>query len=368
MAEFKSPGELLKFFVDKKNIKLNAETGTITGVKLSDGGVVDSRKTVYELRVEIDGSRQDFIELIFNTLEKESYAISYDDKERSYRSSIGTIKVPTGVNLKGKPITTHITVKLPASSLMVKDMMFNTLLLKLRNFNSIKYSPDNMYEFEIIRDFNRAIMKYGEGDPITVKIQGRYYKNIIGMVGGPPGAKADLMLIDRQGNYAGFISHKHGNSAEHFQQYSGISSRSGIFNNNEVTNFRNDVISKKDEVLQHPVYRKIRDVNLKKQAVFGYEHSSNGKMGSANNIDFLAQGRLVITSLNRGTIQVGFTTKLVYKKDINRLIGSEYDPILGARKGELGRKLEGDSEVAYGIRGGIFPEQYMTTRKNSKEI
>jgi hypothetical protein len=363
MVEFKSPEELRVYLKDKVDL---SDSGRIDKAELSTSTIND-RKTIYDLKVIVDGSRQEILEIIYNQLLQFEYSpvINYDS---SSRSTIGYISVPTGVNLKGKPITTNIVVKLTTSALMVKDGMFNVLLLNLPNFNSIKYLPDNNYEYEIIRDFNRAVMKYGEGDPVTIKIQSRYYKDIIGMVGGPSGAKADLILVDRQGNYAGFISHKHGNTPDHFQQYSGISTRSGIFNNTEVQNFRNDVVSKKDEVLQHPVYRKIRDVNLKKQAVFGYEHKSIGKMGSANNIDFLAQGRLVITHLNRGTLQIGFTTKLVYKNDINRLIGSEYDPILGARKGEIGRKLEGDTEVVYGIRGGIFPEQYMTTRKNSKEI
>lgn len=367
MAEFSSPSALRDYV---KNIKFAYNTKQrIVNVKLSDENITD-RKQIYELRVEIEGFRKEMLTDISGALTSDGYKNKLDFDGRSYRSSAGEISVLTGVNKKGNPITTYIVVKLNYNALVLKEQLFNSLLLSLPNFRSIKYTPDSVYEVEILREFNSAVMKYGEGDPVTVKIYNTYYDNIIGMVSGPPGTKADIILIDRNGSYAGFISHKAGNSPTDFQQYGGISVRSGVFNDTEVRRFRNDVVTLGTKTITEPVYRRISDDSIKEKSVFGKDHTKSRGERSVDNVDFFAQGRIVINVLRKDNptiLKVGFTSKLVHKLELYKL-PDNYDPVLGARAGEKGRKIEGDGDIILGVRGGVFPLDYIKTRRNSKEI
>jgi hypothetical protein len=317
--------------------------------------------------VLLDGSR----DVVFNRIRDElGFKYNYNVQRDNYKSTLGVISVPTGVNTKNKPITTQIQIKLTVSSLMVKEQMFNTLLVKLPNFRSIKRTPDSRYEFEILREFNSSVMKYGEGRPVTIKIRNMEFNDVIGMMSGPPGAKADLILINSYGQGVCFISHKHGSSATDFQQYSGISKASGLQDDSEVVQFIRDVVTKKEEAGLYPLYRIIRNGNLKERAVFGNEFIRGPRSSSENNIDFIAQGRIVITYIpNNGDtiLKINFTTHLIHKTELYKLPTS-YDPTLGTRPAEESRRLELEMDVITGTRGGIFPRQYMTARKNSKEI
>ena len=46
------------------------------------------------------------------------------------------------------------------------------------------------------------------------------------------------------------------------------------------------------------------------------------------------------------------------------LMAKDYEPTLGVRPAESSRKYVGEN----GLRGGIWPKKYITTRKNTRQI
>jgi hypothetical protein len=107
------------------------------------------------------------------------------------------------------------------------------------------------------------------------------------------------------------------------------------------------------------IYSTINQNLLKNKAVFGEQY---GKQKSQNNVDFLAQGipKLVKSGNN---VVLYFGKKLVANGQLTRLSG-DYEPVLGIRKAEASRYLRSIK----GVRGGIWPKKYMTTRKNSRNL
>ena len=85
--------------------------------------------------------------------------------------------------------------------------------------------------------------------PVDLKIQGdtTKYKILLGLYAGSSGVHADFVGIDGDGEQKCFISHKDGQRAKDFQQYSGISSKAGnnIFITQRKQSFR-EVIANKE--------------------------------------------------------------------------------------------------------------------------
>lgn len=363
---FNSPESLLDYLKSKLNKNLYDTISILEGITPS--------RYVYTLKVVTSTDRVELFKTIKLILDKDA-----NDRVSSEQSYLPVFFVKTGVNPNGKEITTKVLVKPSNGLLMLKEPMYNQLLFNLNNFKSLRRSTDSVYEFNIIKKFNMELMDIGEGLPVHVAIQDKLYKDIIGMVSGPAFAKADLILIDKYGQPQCYISHKAGSSARDFQQYSGISSRSGnyIFNSPEVVKFKNDVVKlAESNNINAAVYRDIKDVKVKERAVFGKDFNKSTNAKSADNIDFFAQGDIIISligkkSSNFGStplVKVNFSTKLINKKNIAQMTSGSYDPVLGARPGESYRKLESELTSVYGVRAGIFPEGAIKSRRNATKI
>jgi hypothetical protein len=244
------------------------------------------------------------------------------------------------------------------------DNLFSSTKVKM-------ITPSDKNEIEVVTTINKKIEELGNNLPVNLKIQNKIFKNVIGFNGGDAGKKADFVIIDKNGESIGYISYKVGYNAKSFQQYAGIQKTpkknedSSLFlsSDSEVKSF----VSKMEEFYESDknyfekgvIYSTINQNLLKNKAVFGEQY---GKQKSQNNVDFLAQGipKLVKSGNN---VVLYFGKKLVANGQLTRLSG-DYEPVLGIRKAEASRYLRSIK----GVRGGIWPKKYMTTRKNSRNL
>lgn len=238
--------------------------------------------------------------------------------------------------------------------------------------------PINRIEIDIVSTINKKIEELDKL-PVTLYIRTKKFENVVGIVGGVGYKKADFVIVDKFGNEIGFLSYKDGRGADDFSQYGGLSKVEdvSIESHEEVVKFKEQVIdlAPKDsegEIIEiwngTPLYKKIRDSNLKNKAVFGKDYRLKSGYDS---VDFIVQGKPILTSRWIGKdiiVTLNFTTKIIPKGEISKLSGA-YEPVLGARKAEMGRiiKIPGKSKLR-GVRSGIFPYRYMEKRTGSQEI
>jgi len=356
--QFITPEEVLNFLTS--NIKTSYKE-RYSSVSILDEGV-SYKKIKFETqsRWELHDSIQELLNL---------NNVSYELKKTSEQTNLEVFYIPTG------KITTRVLIKPKGGREWLKQGFWNEALQSLPNWRTLFNVPDNQIEFEVLRQCNDQIAKLGNGKPIEVQIKGAIYKNIIGVVSGPAGHKADFMGINKDGQAVFYISHKAGNTVKDFQQYSGISNKSGqtIYNHEEVKSFRKDISEKTTEDFRNNMFfRPIDDVKLKQYAVFGKDYM-NSKF-SSNNINFFAQGRPIFTVIRRSTkrnattLKLDFTTKLISRRQITQF-SREYEPYLGARQGEAYRTVDatdsGGSKVT-GVRAGVFAKGYIESRTSEK--
>ena len=138
------------------------------------------------------------------------------------------------------------------------------------------------------------IKKQTNKNYIRLRLGNEFY-NILSVIDSPFGCKSDFNFIDIEGNYVGFVSHKHGNSPKDFQQWSGTSKRfqETIFDHQETQSFINELTFKFGNGLPpaSSIARKITDTNLKMMACFGIDH---GKEFGLNNVNAIMQGNLLL--------------------------------------------------------------------------
>ena len=355
---FNSPEEVMDFLVS--NIKTGYKERYSSVAILDKGVTYKYIKFETKARYELHDSIQELLN---------SKLVQYELRKTTEQTNLEVFYIPTG------GIVTRILIKPKGGREWLKQGFWNYNLQALSNWKQIKNTPDNQTEFEILKKFNEQIATLGNGKPVDVQIKGGIFRDIIGMVSGPPGHKADFIGIDKNGKGQFFISHKAGNVSTDFQQYSGISPRSGdtIYRHEEVKSFRKDISEKTTEEFRGTMfYRSIDDDKLKKYAVFGKDY--NKSSFSSNNINFFAQGRPLFTVIqrtskrNHARLKLDFSTKLVSRRQLDQLSGA-YEPLLGARQGEAYRTVDGTdsggSKVT-GVRAGVFAKGYIDSRKSEK--
>lgn len=264
----------------------------------------------------------------------------------------------------------RILIKPPSNQEWRQKNYWNEKLELLPNWNRLKRSPDSRGEYEALKEMNAKIHEYSGAGSVTIVMKNYRYHDIIGFVPGPFGSKSDFVGLNSSGNGVLFISHKDGRGPKAFQQYSGISERSGneIYNDNEVKEWRKEISSKdKSEFYDGKAYyRKIAKTELKKKAVFGNKFSA-GKT-NPNNIDFFCQGKAILNKRSNGEVILSFNSKMAHRTQISQLDRSGYAPTLGARRGEAYRTVEYGNQEVKQVRAGIFSEEYIKGRKTSDEI
>jgi hypothetical protein len=274
---------------------------------------------------------------------------------------------------------------------------WNPMLIELfKTHPKLKRSTQYESEMSVMNKINKMIGEADDGKPIAIRIKGKQYNNVAGLVGGKGFAKADFVIVNMDGEEIGFLSHKKGDDAKSFQQYSGISKVAGldIHEHKEVKGFRrklNSILEKSEKGSEDDfskilkslstekenydsVYQKIGDVDLKKKAIFG-KNSGSVKRGM-DNVDFFVQGDPTFEKkpdLTQGkykgqkVLLIKFTPKTIPNNTLRGIGDDEYTQVIGARK-DLGRVISGikDEEVKSikGARGGIWTNAYMKSRKS----
>ena len=244
--------------------------------------------------------------------------------------------------------------------------IWNSMLEQVFKSNRLlERTPRDRTEVQVIKKINKKIEELGNSMPVTLYIRNKRFKNVAGVVGGIGTRKADFVIIDYSGNEIGFLSYKKGSTAEDFQQYGGISDRSGkkISDHPEVVDFKEVLIDNWDTYKKdyNSTWREIESNNLKKQSVFGKDYI---RRSGHDSVDFFVQGEPKFLS-NNGSIYLTFSGKTVRKGDLSNLQGS-YEPVLGARVGERSRRIKLKNRSVYGVRSGIWTRAYMTNRRNKQ--
>tara|TARA_R110001632_G_scaffold35639_1_gene89866 strand:+ start:57 stop:1139 length:1083 start_codon:yes stop_codon:yes gene_type:complete len=198
-------------------------------------------------------------------------------------------------------------------------------LAKTPIFGGKGTGPENAglrYEQIAISKLNSTIQEIGE--PIDIKLGETIYKDITEVVnvGGAP--TADFAFVSNNKPVI-FISHKNGTTPKDFQQYSGF--KYLIEEYEEVRDFVKAVAESTyytDQALAPKTLltRGIKEEDIKKKAVYGYEHGKESF--SVNNCQALIQGDIWLESKEDYYEING--TKLFTTPNIP---SDEYEPVFG---------------------------------------
>jgi len=208
------------------------------------------------------------------------------------------------------------------------------------------------YAFKDIKQQIEKILESLETaeDHFNVKVGDEVYKiNGISTTEGSP--KSDFSL-DYNNDPVIFISHKGGLRAKDFNQYGGMTNRSGtkISTHPEVEKFVNEVKLKFPNGLKSLNYhfKEIQNTpegdDLKLRSMYGGDYG--GEFGR-NNVNVILQGKIILSKLpgNTNTYELN-AHKIMINGDLPDR-DSEYDPILFVR-------FSGSRSGNYGVKNGRF--------------
>jgi len=206
---------------------------------------------------------------------------------------------------------------------------------------------------------------YQIGKPVDVKFGKFTFKNIIGVnkIEGTP--KADVALVSAHGNTLTnvcFISHKMGQAAKDFQQYSGITDKAdgkksgSISKDNEVQTFLKNIaqpdIYKKITKDKLRFYQEVKSKTLIGKAVYGPEFGST-KFG-VDNIHGIGQGTPVLKKSGTNTYVLTFSAGAHYNGDTQPFLSGTYKAVIGGRY-TAGRNFMVNSKNYTDVRVLILP-------------
>jgi len=209
--------------------------------------------------------------------------------------------------------------------------------------------------------------------PIDIQIKGerrldrKVYKGIIGAktIAGTP--KADFACHNATGNQI-FISHKKPGGAKAFQQYSGVTEKSGpaINNHPEVIKFMRIVSNYiEDNKLTNPVYMVVKDKKLINLAIFGPDY---GKSFGTENCQLIGQGQAkLIPSDKDGLFYLTFDDHIALNGEVDLFMSGDYTAVLAATY-RAGRGFVVDGRRYDGARLGIYPIDFVKNRSGAIEV
>jgi hypothetical protein len=250
---------------------------------------------------------------------------------------------------------------------MSGSLKVHGLLFKHKNFDtSYKLnspSPTERGELMVLEQINGYITKIGT--PINVKVGKQLFKNIYGAnkVEGTP--KADIALVtfnskNKKFEDVCFISHKLGNNAKGFQQYSGITSKAdgkktgSISKDKNVIDFLKKISAYHDTIVNSKkrFYIVVKDSKLIGKAIYGPEFGDR-KYG-IDNIHLIGQGNAVM-SKSGADHKLTFSTHVSFNPDVSEFMKDDYKTIIGARYSS-GRNYEVNGKTYNGVRVLIMPK------------
>ena len=300
--KFETAEELLTFLTD--NVRTSYKE-RYSGVELSPPSKTGKGIRRIKFRTPFRADLHDSIQELLTT-KRVKHKVSFNREQ----TNLEVIDIETTES------TVRILIKPKLGREWRQQSYWNQRLETLDNWRQIKGYPDTQIEFSILSKINRKIEELGSMKSVTLRIKSQNYKDIIGFVAGSSGAKADFVGINSKGESKIFISHKDGRGAKDFQQYSGLSSRSGgsIYDHPEVKSFREDIAKKETsdfyrQAYRSAFYREIEDKQLKQKAIFGKDYGSGRK--NENNVSLFAQGDPVLIKTGPGKVNLNFKSKVV---------------------------------------------------------
>lgn len=216
----------------------------------------------------------------------------------------------------------------------------------------------------IKKRFDQIVNTYG---PFTLCLDGRHeMKNVVDIMQPEGDPKADYVIYDDRKRAVGFISHKKGGGAGGFQQYGGISQRSGIqkYGTKEMVDEVDDFIKAvHDHKMQNPnlryrMYRPVVNEDIIRFAVYGRDYKDEFGL---HNVNIIGQGYPII-DVSGDAVNLTFNEEVCHNPDVSWALKGAYRAIFMARNagGRPLRCLMCDVAVPK-TRGGIFPYAYLNS-------
>lgn len=238
-------------------------------------------------------------------------------------------------------------------------------------------------EQEATRSLIDLIGKANEDErkPITILLGNYRLLNVTGagadQIRGDP--KADIALIDNNNREVGFISHKKAGGAKAYQQYGGISKKSGtaIYQSPIVNAFVRDlemIVKQQNEnnllTSGQAFYRIIPNDpegrRLVAKSIYGPNHSGGNVGFGRESVHCIGQGSPILNKSGPGIYKLTFSESIHYAKELDWCFKGPYAAILAATY-RGGRKVENSGMVIRNVRAGIYPYDFISNRK-AKEI
>lgn len=214
-----------------------------------------------------------------------------------------------------------------------------------------------------------------EGKPINIKV-GRYeMRNCVtagaDQIKGEP--KVDIAIINESGTEVGFISHKKEGGAKAYQQYGGISKAAGsfIYDDPIVKKFVEDLEQKMQLELGgnrgrsgFSAFRYIPNTqsgkNLVARSAYGYNWR-NGTTFDRNSVHCIGQGSPILKK--QGSVYIlSFSESMHMANETDWAFRGDHQAILAVTY-RSGRRVENGKTVLHDLRGGIYPYDFIKSRK-----
>ena len=254
-------------------------------------------------------------------------------------------------------------------------------VIKVGNFQIIaKPESRNVLKAEqeatesLIKLINDAVDQ--EGGPINININRYRLRNCrtagADQIKGDP--KADIAIIDENRIEVGFISHKKEGGARAFQQYGGISEKSGsiIYDDPIVVSFVKDL---QEELLVRfnsdtvpPGFCAFRyipnTVNgqaLVSRSVYGPKWTKGNRF-NRDSVHCIGQGSPILTRRSDGSYNLTFSESTHYSSQINWAFRGDYQAVLAITY-RAGRKVQNRGIVLRDVRAGIYPYDFVRLRQ-----
>lgn len=213
-----------------------------------------------------------------------------------------------------------------------------------------------------------AAVRENDGEGITVKIGKFTIKDVVGCdsegIKGDP--KADLALLDSNGKEVGFISHKKEGGAAGFQQYGGVSVKSGL-RHKEIESFVDKlakIYEKEKPKNGDAFYRPLKDKKLINASVYGPDFG--GAFGREN-VHCIGQGDPILDG-KKGVYSLNFSETMHTNGDVSWAGRGKFLAVFGATFRQGRRVVSPKGKEVRNIRAGIYPIAVMQGRRKLQEV
>lgn len=187
-------------------------------------------------------------------------------------------------------------------------------------------------------------------------------------------AKADFAVVDAKGKDVIFISHKKAGGPAAYQQYGGVSAKSGsagnpklIYNHPEAQDFMRKVVGYiENNKLTNPVYSYVKDMKLVNQSVYGPDY---GDKYGIDNVNMIAQGNPILkpSKKEEACFDLTFSDHVSWNGDSDFFSKGQYRAAFAATY-RAGRGFEVDGARYSGARVAIYPVALVSGRSGAEEI